>query len=53
LVLFAVFWAVRGQPTYIGVVSATVLGTLWLLSLVGFLVFFSLMNKYYTGAGAL
>jgi len=52
LLIFAIFWAVRGQPSYIAAVSAAVIGFLWLDALIGFLIFFSLLNKYYNGSGA-
>jgi hypothetical protein len=45
LVIFAVFWAVRGKPTYIASVSALMLSLLWLASGSVFLAFFSMVRN--------
>lgn len=47
LVIFAVFWAVRGKPTYIASVSALLLGLLWLGAGSTFLAFSAIVRNSY------
>jgi hypothetical protein len=41
LTLFALFWSVRGKPTYVGVVQAFMIGIAWLAAAILFAVFYS------------
>jgi hypothetical protein len=47
LVIFAIFWSVRGKPTYIAGVSAWTLGVLWLAAGSVFLAFQSQIRIYF------